>query len=200
MRHLIVFAHPRGDSFSAALRHAVVDTLAHAGHQVELLDLNDSGFDPVLSAEARGRYFEPGRNVAGLEEEVARLKRAQALVLVFPVWWFGFPAILKGWFDRVWLPGVAFEVKRSGLDGQLHNIVQFTTVTTYGSPRWYIRLVMRDPIRRIVKRGLAALCHPGCHVEYLALYHMDRASERRRRRFLARVRRRLARRAPPEMD
>ena len=192
MRYLIVFAHPRGDSFSAALRHVVVDTLARAGHQVDLIDLNDSHFDPVLSAAARGTYFETGRNLAGVEDHVARLRRAEAIVLVFPNWWFGFPAILKGWFDRVWLPGVAFEVKRFGLDGKLNNIVKFITITTYGSPRWYIRWVMRDPTQRIIRRGLAALCHPACRTIYLALHHMDRASEKRRRRFMDRVRRRLA--------
>jgi NAD(P)H dehydrogenase (quinone) len=192
MRYLIVFAHPRGDSFSAALRHVVVDTLARAGHQIDLVDLNDSQFDPALSAEARGSYFDVGRNLAGVEEHVARLKRAEALVLVFPNWWFGFPAILKGWFDRVWLPGVAFEVKRFRLDGKLHNIVKFITITTYGSPWWQVRLVMRDPTRRIIKRGLAALCHPACRNVYLALHHMDRDREKRRRRFMDRVRRALA--------
>jgi hypothetical protein len=63
--------------------------------------LNDSQFDPALSAASRGSYFDVGRNLAGVEEHVARLKRAEALVLVFPNWWFGFPTILKGWFDRV---------------------------------------------------------------------------------------------------
>jgi NAD(P)H dehydrogenase (quinone) len=192
MRYLIVFAHPRGDSFSAGLRHVVVDTLARAGHQIDLVDLNDSQFDPVLSAASRGSYFDVGHNLAGVEEHVARLKRAEALILVFPNWWFGFPAILKGWFDRVWLPGVAFEVKRFGLEAKLHNIVKFITITTYGSPWWQVRLVMRDPTRRILKRGLAALCHPACRPVYLALHHMDRASDKRRRRFMDRVRRALA--------
>jgi putative NADPH-quinone reductase len=191
MRYLIVFAHPRTDSFSAALRHVVVDTLARAGHQVDMLDLNDSGFDPVLSAEARGTYFAIGRNLAGIEEHVARLKRAEALVLVFPNWWFGFPAILKGYFDRVWVPGVAFEIKRFGLAGKLDNIVKFVVLTSFDRPWWYIRLVMRDPTRRIIRRGLVALCHPACRTLYLALYRMDRASDKRRRRFLERVRRRL---------
>jgi len=192
MRYLILFAHPRADSFSAALRHAVVDTLARAGHQVDLLDLNGSAFDPVLSSEERGRYFEVGGNRAGIEEHVARLKRAEAIVLVFPNWWFGFPAILKGYFDRIWVPGVAFELKRFGLDGKLDNIVKFITVTSYGSPWWQVRLVARDPMRRIIRRGFAALCHPSCKTMFLALYRMDRSSEKRRHRFLDRVRRRIA--------
>lgn len=192
MRYLIVFAHPRADSFSAALRHTVIDTLARAGHQLDLLDLNGSSFDPVLSSEERESYFDPSRNRAGIEEHVARLKRAQALVLVFPNWWFGFPAVLKGYFDRVWVPGVAFELKRFGLRGKLDNIVKFIVVTSYGSPWWYARLVMREPTRRLAKRVFAALCHPGCRFQFLALYRMDRASDKRRHRFLDRVRRHIA--------
>lgn len=192
MRYLILFAHPRADSFSAALRHVVIDALARAGHQVDLLDLNGSGFDPVLSSEARGRYFDVGGNLAGIEEHVARLKRAEAIVLLFPNWWFGFPAILKGYFDRVWVPGVAFELGRVRLVGKLDNIVKFITVTSYGSPWWYARLIMREPTRRTIKRVFAALCHPACRTMFLALYRMDRVSEKRRQRFLERVRRRIA--------
>jgi NAD(P)H dehydrogenase (quinone) len=192
MRYLVVFAHPRSDSFAAAVKHAVVDTLANARHQVDLLDLNASGFDPVLSAEARGTYFAAGHNLAGIEEQVARLQRAEGLILIYPSWWFGFPAILKGYFDRVFVPGVAFDLGRFALRGKLHNISKFLVVTSFGSPGWYIRLVMRDPNRRILKRGIGALFHPRCKTVLLTLYRMDQVSERRRRRFLERVRHALA--------
>jgi NAD(P)H dehydrogenase (quinone) len=193
MRYLIIFAHPRPDSFSAALRHAVVDTLAGKGHQIDLLDLNDSGFDPVLSADARNTYFDPQRNCAGIEQHVARLKRAEAIVLIYPNWWFGFPAVLKGYFDRVWVPGVAFELGRFGLSGRLDNIVKFIVITSYGSAWWYARFVVRDPTQRLITHVFAALCHPACRTLYLALFRMDNSGEKRRRRFLDRVRRRIAR-------
>ncbi len=191
-RYLVIFAHPRSDSFSAALRHAAVETLAEAGHQVDLLDLYESGFDPALSAEERATYFEAGRNRAGIEEHAARLERAQGIVLIYPSWWFGFPAILKGYFDRVWVPGLAFDLGGAALRGKLHNITRFAVVTSYGSPRWYIRWIIRDPTRRIIRRGLAGLCHPRCKKLFLALYGMDRSSDSRRRAFIGEVRRRLA--------
>ncbi|HEX7969170.1 MAG TPA: NAD(P)H-dependent oxidoreductase [Stellaceae bacterium] len=191
-RYLVIFAHPRSDSFSAALRHAAVETLAAAGHQVDLLDLYETGFDPALSAEERAAYFETGRNRASIEEHAARLERAQGIVLIYPSWWFGFPAILKGYFDRVWIPGLAFDLGRVSLRGKLRNITRFAVVTSYGSPRWYIRWIIRDPTRRIIRRGLARLCHPRCKTLFLTLYSMDGTSDSRRRRFIADVRRRLA--------
>lgn len=193
MRYLVIAAHPLPDSFSAALRQTVVDTLAAAGHEVDLLDLYAERFDPVLSADERARYFEAGGNLGGIEEQVARLRRAQGVVLVYPTWWFGFPAMLKGYFDRIWVPGVAFELGGPALQRKLDTITRFAVVTTYGSPWWFIRLVMGDPMRRILRRGLAALCHRRCKTLFLALYGMDRNSERRRRRFMEQVRRRLTR-------
>jgi putative NADPH-quinone reductase len=192
IRYLVIFAHPRPDSFNAALRHVVVDTLAAAGHQVDLLDLYATGFDPVLSAAAHANYFTPERNRAGVDEHVARLERAQAVVLIYPTWWFGYPAILKGYFDRVWLPGVAFDIGRFAPRGRLQNITKLIVVTSYGSPRWYIRWFLRDPMRKIVKHGVGDLCHRSCQMLFLALYSMDRTTAGRRQRFIETVRRRLA--------
>lgn len=197
MRYLVVAAHPLADSFNAALRQAVIEGLTRAGHEIDLLDLYAERFDPVLSAAERTAYFAPAADHtrierAALDGQIARLRRAEGIVLVYPTWWFGFPAILKGWLDRVWLPGVAFELGGPALRPGLRQVTRLAVVTSYGSPAWYIRLVMRDPARRIVRRGLATLCHPRCRTRFLALYGMDGADERRRRRFLAKVRRRLA--------
>ena len=193
MRFLVVFAHPRPDSFGAALRHAAVEALAGAGHQVDLLDLYATRFDPVLSAEEHAAYYDLGRNRAGIEDHIARLERAQGLVLLYPTWWFGFPAMLKGYFDRVWVPGAAFEMGRFAPRRKLQNIVKFAAITTHGSPWWYVRVYLRDPTYRLLQRGFAALFHPGCKTLYLELYGMDRTSDQRRRRFIERVRRDLAR-------
>jgi hypothetical protein len=106
MRVLLIFCHPRPDSFSAALRDAAVDGLTSSGHSVELRDLYAEAFDPVLSAHQSGTYFDEAESVHGVEDHVAALRRAEGLVLVYPTWWFGMPAMLKGWLDRAWLPGV----------------------------------------------------------------------------------------------
>ena len=145
MRVLIVYAHPLHDSFAAALRDTIVATLREGGHQVDHCDLYGEGFDPVLTVEERRAYNTAQPELAAVEPHVARLRAAEALVLCFPTWWYGMPAILKGWFDRVWVTGVAFTLPpgRGAIRPALHNIRKFAVVTTYGSPWWLVKLVLR---------------------------------------------------------
>jgi putative NADPH-quinone reductase len=194
VRVLVIFAHPRGDSFCAAAHATVLQALRSAGHEVDDLDLYAEGFDPVLSAGERAAYHTEGENLGGIGPYAARLRAAEALVICTPTWWYGMPAILKGYFDRVWVPGVAFSLAPAGrgLTGRLTQIRKLAVVTTYGSPRWFIALVMRDPGRRVLTTGLRRLLAPRAQVSYLALYGLDTASAARRGRFLARVGRRLA--------
>jgi putative NADPH-quinone reductase len=192
MRVLIIYCHPRPGSFNAALRDAAVEGLAAAGHTVTLRDLYAEGFDPAISESQRGAYFDEARNVLGLEGHVAALRRAEALVLVYPTWWFGMPAMLKGWFDRIWVPGVAFRLGGAKvLQPLLTDIRRIAVVTTYGSPGWLLWWV-GWPDRRIVRRGLRPLCARGCRVEWIGLTRMDQDSPARRDRFLAKVKRTFA--------
>ena len=192
MHVLLIHCHPRPDSFNAALRDAAVAGLTAAGHTVEQRDLYAEGFDPVLSTHQRGVYFDEAANALGLEDHVAALRRAEALVLVYPTWWFGMPAMLKGWLDKVWLPGVAFQLGGpKALLPLLTNIRKIAVVTTYGSP-WWLLWWVGWPDRRLVRRGLRPLCASGCKIHWLGLTGMDAANPPRRARFLAEVRRRLA--------
>lgn len=80
MRVLVIYCHPRPDSFSAALRDAAVEGLTASGHSIELRDLYAEGFDPVLSTHQRGAYFDETENVRGMEDHVAALRQAQGMV------------------------------------------------------------------------------------------------------------------------
>jgi putative NADPH-quinone reductase len=192
MRVLVIYCHPRPDSFSAALRDAAVEGLTASGHSIELRDLYAEGFDPVLSTHQRGAYFDETENVRGMEDHVAALRQAQGMVLVYPTWWFGMPAMLKGWFDRVWLPGVAFHLAGpKALKPLLTDIRRIAVVTTYGSP-WWLLWWVGWPDRRVVRRGLRPLCAPGCRIDWIGLTRMDVDNPTRRQRFLAAVRRRLS--------
>jgi putative NADPH-quinone reductase len=97
MRVLVVYAHPLGDSFAAALRDTIVMRLRAAGHEVDLCDLYAEGFDPVLTAAERRAYNTAYPDLSAVEPHIARLQAAEALVVCFPTWWYGMPAILKGW-------------------------------------------------------------------------------------------------------
>ncbi|MBV8851077.1 MAG: NAD(P)H-dependent oxidoreductase [Methylobacteriaceae bacterium] len=187
MRVLVVSAHPLQDGLHGVLRRAMIDVLVAAGHEVDECDLYAEGFDPVLDAESRKRYFDTGRNREGVEGYIDRLFAAQALVLCFPVWCFGPPAILKGFMDRVLIPGVSFAL---GDDGRMHpnlgHIRRLIAVTTYGRSRrdaWWIG----DPPRKLVTRYLRWFVSRDARVRYLALYDLHRNEGRMHHRFIERV-------------
>ena len=106
MRVLVIYAHPLSDSFAGALHRAAVEALGEAGHEVDDCDLYAMGFDPVMTAAERRAHNTEHPDLSAVEHHVERLRAADALVLCFPVWWYGMPAILKGYFDRVWVNGV----------------------------------------------------------------------------------------------
>lgn len=108
MKCLLVVTHPLDDSLCKTLSKHVENQLIQKGHDVVVEDLYAEGFDPVLSIKERETYYNGSYDSSEIEEQTHRLLHAQALVLLFPTWWFGFPAMLKGWFDRVWGPGVAY--------------------------------------------------------------------------------------------
>lgn len=172
MQVLLVHAHPRADSFSSALNATVADALRNAGHAVELRDLYAEGFAPAMTAEERGRHHDIPRNLEGIADHVASLQRAEALVLVYPTWWYGMPAMLKGWFDRIWVPGVAFNLGAGPIEPLLTNIRHIAVVTTYGSPTWLLWYIGRLD-RKLMGRGIARLCAKRCTVEWLTLTRMD---------------------------
>ena len=84
MRVLLVYCHPCSDSFCAAVRDAAIVALKAAGHALEIRDLYAEGFSPALSAEERGRYYDEGLNLVGIESHAASLRRSEALLFVYP--------------------------------------------------------------------------------------------------------------------
>jgi NAD(P)H dehydrogenase (quinone) len=148
MNALIVHAHPEPRSFNAALRDAACETLAAQGYTVEVSDLYAQAFDPVagrgdfttcLDADRFNLSLEQRHAVVhgGLAPDVAReldrLLRADLLVLQFPLWWFGMPAILKGWIDRVFLSGTVYGRSAVFERGRLRGKRAVACVTT-GAP------------------------------------------------------------------
>ncbi len=186
MRVLVLYAHPDPDSFGAALHRATVDGLKAAGHEVDDCDLYAEGFDPVLSRAERIGYHDLASNQKNVAGYVSRLQAAEGLVLCYPVWNYGYPAILKGFFDRVFLPGVSFKLVDGVVRPNLWNIRRLAAVTTYGGTRWRA-ILMGDPPRRLFRRALRAVCHPTARPLYLAQYDMNRTSPEGRAAFLARV-------------
>lgn len=189
MRILYLYCHPLPDSFHAAIRATALAALTNAGHSVDLLDLYAENFNPVLSEDARRHYHDTSRNRHGLESYIARLQSAEALILQFPTWCFGPPAMLKGFFDRMIMPGVAFDLDDPAhVKPLLRNIRRIVGIVTYGRPR-YMALWMSDPPRKIVTRYLRWFTGGNARTEYHALYHLNVATDSRRAGFMHKIER-----------
>jgi NAD(P)H dehydrogenase (quinone) len=186
MRVLVVYSHPVEESFQSALHRCVVKALKEAGHEVDDCDLYAEGFQPALTRDERRAYHDVNANRTIAPEHVARLRACEGLGLVFPTWWYGMPAMLKGYIDRVWLPGVAFELENGRTLPLLSNIVRFAAVTTYGSP-WWLNKLMGDPSRRVFMRGIRLLFARNARMLWLAQYGMDSIDAAGRERFLRKV-------------
>src|SRR5580693_423477 len=178
MRVLVIYCHPVAESFAAAAHQTVLQGLIEAGHEVTDVDLYAENFNPVMSRQERLDYLNTARNERLVRRYDDQLATAEAIVLVYPSWWYGMPAMLKGYFDRVWLPGVAFDVTPGVgvITHRLSQIRRIVVITTYGSPWWIIRFFMGDPARKFVSRGLRRLCGRGCLVDWYIKYDMDRAT------------------------
>jgi NAD(P)H dehydrogenase (quinone) len=193
MHVLLVYCHPQADSFCSVLRDTAASSLRAASHTVEIHDLYAEGFAPAMTADERDRYYGDFPNLDGIEAHVSALRSADALLLVYPTWWFGLPAMLKGWFDRVWIPDVAFHLRKiGGLERRLINIRRIGVITTYGAPRWLLWFI-GWPDRRVVKHGFRPLCARRCRLDWIALTRMDTCSAQQRTHFVAKVDRRLSR-------
>ena len=157
MRHLVIAAHPIRKSFN----HAVVETyrvaLTERGHRVECRDLYAANFNPVMTARdltAIGR----GKRAKDIREEQAAVRQADVLTLVSPLWWSGFPAMLKGYLDRVFCAGFAYVIKQGeylpGLPGK-----QGVIITTSGATREELKSSGRlRAFKTIFDEGLMEFC------------------------------------------
>lgn len=190
----MVHCHPNPESFSAALCTASCAALRQGGNALRMIDLYAEGFDPVMKRDEREAYVDnPGLIEARVQSHVDAVRWAEHLVFVYPVWFNGPPAMLKGWLERVFLPGVAFlpaTKKGAKTTPGLRHIRRLTVVTTGGAPRWWLWLI-DNPNRRLFGRAIRALCARKCRLTWHQLHNMNNVTPRDRTEFLARVSRSL---------
>lgn len=201
-RALVIHCHPSNDSFSAHLLQTCVSTLTARGTTVKTIRLygqNEQPKFPAVMQEREWKHYLEGVSNPHLEtltrDHLAMVKEADALVFVYPTWWFGQPAMLKGWLEKVLLPGETFKLgeerfKNSvlGLAPGMDNIKRIAVVTTYGTPWLAVRYV-GDPGRRLIARAIRPLCNKDCTVLWLPLYSIDESTEAQRKGFVEKVKR-----------
>ncbi|MDE0114157.1 MAG: NAD(P)H-dependent oxidoreductase [Albidovulum sp.] len=191
MRALVVYCHPRADSFTAAVRDVVVEQLRLAGAEIRISDLYARGFQPVLGSEELDGYLDSPSNELAVADDVSDIRWCDTLVFIYPTWWYGLPAMLKGWLDRTMLPGVAFTMPQTeggAIKPALSHITGVAAFTTCGASRW-LTLFMGSQGRKTILRSLRLLCAPGTKTAFAAHYLMDSSTPESRRRHLENVQR-----------
>lgn len=192
-RALILYAHPTEGSFNAAIRDQMVAQLQTAGVETRVTDLYARKFQPVLTPDEFANYANTPDNRLPVQQEVDDLLWADTLIFIYPTWWYGLPAILKGWLDRVLLPEVAFLMPNdhnTNIRPGLMHIEKLAVFTTCGASRGLTWLI-GAPGKRTLLRGVRMLCAKRCKTTYAAHYLMDSSTPTSRTKHLKTVERRL---------
>jgi NAD(P)H dehydrogenase (quinone) len=195
MRALVIYCHPRRGSFTEAVRDVVLGKLDAVGAEVRLRDLYAEGFDPVLSAHEHEIYEDETQNRAPVASHCDDLAWCDTLIFVYPTWWYGLPAMIKGWLDRVLVPGLAFlmpDAQNTDIRPGLRQIERLGVFTTCGASFWLTRMI-GAPGKRTLLRGLRILCARNCRTVFAAHYLMDSSTDESRARHLRRVASRMDR-------
>ena len=195
MHALVVYCHPRTDSFTAAVRDVVVERLNAKGAKIRLRDLYAEEFEPALSAMEHEKYEVCPENCEAVQSHVDDLRWCDTLIFIYPTWWYGPPAVLKGWLDRVLLPDVAFllpDPDSATIQPGLGHIGRLGVFTTCGASRWLTMLV-GAPGKRTLMRGVGILCAKPLKKVFAAHYLMDSSTNASRRRHLDRISKKMDR-------
>lgn len=189
MKALVIYCHPKEGSFNAAIRDLVLAKLQGAGAEVRLRDLYAEGFQPVLTAAEWDGYLNCPDNRAPVDGHCADVQWCDTLIFVYPTWWYGLPAMLKGWMDRSLLPDVAFlmpDAANRTIRPGLHHIDRLAVFTTCGAS-WWLTTLVGAPGRRQLRRGVGFLLRPRHLSVFAAHYLMDSSTPVSRQQHLHRV-------------
>jgi NAD(P)H dehydrogenase (quinone) len=157
MKYLIVYAHPNLKSFNHAIREIIEDKLRNDGMKFDVRDLYEINFNPALSG-SDFVSFKQGVAPADIKGEQEYVKNADVLIFIYPIWWFGMPAILKGYIDRVFSYGFAYKADEKGLHGLLSDKKIIIFNTTGGSQEDYELRGYKDALKKITEIGTLNVC------------------------------------------
>ena len=155
MKILVLQGHPNRESLCGGLADAYQKGAETAGHQVRRIDIGDLDFEPNLKLGYKEiQALEP--DLLSAQDDITW---AEHLVVIYPTWWVSMPALLKGFFDRVFLPGFAFKYREnSQLSDQLLKGRSARIVTTMDAPSFYYRLAYRSAGQHQLKYGILKFC------------------------------------------
>ena len=157
MKYLVVYAHPNPKSFNHAVLELVQNRLKKAGKDFAVRDLYNLKFNPVL-AGADFMAFKQGKPPADIAEEQKLIREADIIIFIYPIWWFGLPAILKGYIDRVFSYGFAYQVTDKGAEGLLKGKQVIILNTTGGLEENYQKFGFQNALKTTTEAGIFEFC------------------------------------------
>ena len=186
MNVLIVYAHPNPRSFNRAILETVDTALREQDHATRIHDLYQMRFRAVLDSEDLLRNWR-GELPDEILREQETVRWAQGLVFVYPIWWFGPPAILKGWIDRVFVRKFAFDFTAAGMEGLLTHDQALIINTLGGDEATYQRERWHELLVRPIAEGVLGACGVR-HVVHRAFYAVTMVSHAEREAMLEEAR------------
>ena len=196
MNIVVVLGHPSADSYCAAIFERIILALeSQSTHNVTAIRLAEEKFATAMSTAERVAYE---TTTPLINDETKRhaevLLQAEALIFVYPTWWSGLPAQLKGWLERVFVLGVAFRFnKNSKIRPNLHNVRHIIGVSTYGSPWRYVKLI-NDNGRRTLTRAIRMSTGLRTRTMWCGIYALDTCTQQQREKFIANTTRKIVKR------
>ncbi len=159
MHLLVIMAHPADPSLTRSVASAIVDAGAALGHTVDFVDLVAEGFDPVFGPADHAAFTAAGPTPPDVRREQQRIDGADHLILVHPVYWWSMPAVLKGWIDRVFVSGWAFEEDAGGnIVKKLGRLNVHLIALAGASAATYAKHGYRDAMRAQINHGIFDFC------------------------------------------
>lgn len=190
MKTTLVFAHPWHGSFNKAILDIILQALKNRKKEYEVLDLNKDGFNPVMKEEDLALFSQGKTNDKLVEKYQNIIKESDEIVFIFPIWWFGMPAILKGFIDKVMLKGYAYDYGKFGLIGKLNNIKKATIITSSEMPTFLLNFAFGRPISATMKAILKGLGIK--RINWLNKDFITKGKEKGRKKFLDKVKKRFS--------
>jgi putative NADPH-quinone reductase len=184
---MIVYAHPYDKSYNRAIRDATVKGLGKAAHEIDLVDLYKDKFNPVLSVEdleaaLRKQSFDPV-----VIDYQRRIEKVQHIIFIAPIWFESVPAIMKGFLDRVFTHGWAYEkVEGKGVPKGNLTHLSATVISTLGSPKFVYRLFYNNALKGVLINGTLKCCGVK-KVKWFMLDKIQETTEERRKQFLSKI-------------
>ncbi|MBD8165647.1 NAD(P)H-dependent oxidoreductase [Erwinia persicina] len=158
MPTLIVVSHPDRQSLTHHIAAQLAEGIAASGSHVDIADLAAEGFDPRFTQHDIAAFRQQGPVSQEIVAEQARIDRADTLILVYPVYWWSMPAQLKGWIDRVFTHGWAYEDSEGGLVKKLQRLKVHLVALGAGDMRTYARHGYFAAMRTQIDHGIFDFC------------------------------------------